>query len=65
MITDKHPIPVCEKETPVMETTEIQVILHTSNGDIVTTYPVNMIKDATELFMTYVADGKKVTMRNH
>lgn len=63
VITDKHPIPVGKKETPAA--IEIHVVLHTSNGAVVTTYPQKMIKDATELFMAYVADGKNATMRNH
>jgi hypothetical protein len=55
-----------------MKTIEIQVILHTVNGDVVTTYPVSFhvpggipdtMDQAYELFGYYAADGKNASMK--
>lgn len=43
---------------------EIIVTLHTAAGDVVTCYPMSMLKDALEHAAQYARDGKKFTLRN-
>lgn len=45
---------------------EISVVLHTNgSGDVVTTFSVENSKLATELFMSYMAQGKTVSITNN
>lgn len=42
---------------------EYQVILHTPNGDVTTSYPENMLKEARDHVNAYVADGKHFSFK--
>jgi hypothetical protein len=41
---------------------EVRVVLHTSNGDVVTAFPRTLLKAAEQLIISYLVDGKKFSV---
>jgi hypothetical protein len=52
---------VSAETAPRADRDEIKITLHTSAGDVVTSYPTSMVHSANALITSYLNDGKHFT----